>query len=229
MKIWGKGFQRLDETDFELYLVDDITAADQFVHIFEKKGWGYIPKLSKIVYTDGKLIVISKRKVVDGSCVEVKYALDGSSWFLKYEKNSLQLYVKLNYEGNIITDNKEIDCFLDKHYRQVREVIISKKRFAQNASKLAFQLNLPFEIVMALKGDKYNLDKFVATVEKAIEHCFYADRTNMQNLISKSYQVRQRALEYIGIYVPENCLVNSFKIGRYVYDCLDERKIIRNK
>lgn len=226
MKVLGKVCERLEGKDFELYLVDDIACSDEYVQIFEKNTIGRVPRLNKTIYTDGKTEIVSKRNVVEGKCVEVIFNLKNSTWFLKHEKDNMQLYVKSSYEGDIKTSNKEINIFLAKHYHECRNVILARKQFAQGITSLAMDMDLPFELVLAFRGNQEAVDNFIDTVKKAIDNCFSSDSKSMQKLTSKYHSERQAAFEYIGLCVPETYLGKSLKIARYAYDCLEERKII---
>lgn len=229
MKVWGKEFRRLEEKNFELYLVDDIKSYDEFVQILNKNSWGFVPRLGKIIHTDGSILVVSRREVTECDYVEVKYLLQAANWFLVYEKDRIQLFVKSKYEGNVHTKNKEINSFLNKYYSKCRDVIISKKQFAREMSKIASKLNLPFDLVMAFRGDENTIEIFIDTVKKAVERCLYLDSENMQKLISKSHDSRQAALEFMKIYVPREYMGNSLRIGQYVYNCLESIKVIKYK
>ncbi len=226
LKILGKEFKRIDDKDFELYLVDEIKNDDEFVQILDKNLFGLVQKLSKFIYTDGQIKVISQRDRLYHKCAEVRYKFESANWYLKKDQDNIQLYVKADYESDIKTGNKDIDNFIAKHYMVLKNIIQSKKQFARDMSKLAYALNLPFELVMCFRGDEESISQFVDTVRKAIAHCFYADSLTMKKLISYSSEERQEIFDYIGLYVPKTYMEKALKIGKYAYNCLEKREII---
>lgn len=225
MKVWGKNIGRLEDKNFELYLVEDIGIDDEFSQVLYGDENA---NLKSHVYTDGQIVIISDKTDPEDSAREVRYKLLLANWIVKCNEDLLQVYVKGNYLDQIRTRNSKIDSFLSKYYNRCRNIIIDKKKFAKEMGKLACDFNLPFELVLSFKGDKKALEEFVKTVENAIRSCFYADSQRMRNLVDRDSAVRCKTFEYMGLYVPEEYMLKSYQIGEYVYKCLLQRKILGN-
>ena len=227
MKVRGEEIRNFANLTFELYLVDEIAESDVFVQILgnsEKSN-----KLSRVVYTNGKIEIISKRGILDNSKLEVKYKLERAGWLVIYENDVIQLFVKEEYDKKVRTKNRRINSVIKRYYDNMKERILDKRFFAEDMDFLASFMDLPFEIVLSFKGNIEDLDLFVTTIENAIKNCFYADGETMKKLIHESHAVRMQAFEFMGLYIPEEYLKVSFRIGKYVYDCMKAQRIIRYK
>ena len=226
MKVLGKEFNRTGERAFELYLVDCIDKADKFVKLQKKNMFGKTVKLSKYVHTNGEIEVVSQHERLDGKFTEVMFYLKGADWYLRIEEEAVQLFVKEGYKGEIKTTNRSINEILKKYYEPAMGRIVNKRNFARKISSIARRSRLPFELVLAFKGDEEALVHFIKSVERAIDNCFYADSKTMEMLVSSYAAERIRSFENIGLVVPRKYEHGSLKIGKYVYECFRDRKII---
>ncbi len=222
MKILGTEKQKHADCLFSVNVVDSIDA--NYTTLVKKSFFSNSEAYKKRTFTNGKFEKVFVENT-DAQC-KVKFKVIDGDWLLIVdEQGNITMYITEQYVGPIETKNKAVQKVLEEHYEYCRNRIESKRDFAKEMGAISRRLNLPFQIVMALKGNEKLLNALTKNIEEAISDHLYEDRELMLKLASNNTETRMSAIESFGITkVPE---YQTEKIAKYLHDCLSGRRVVR--
>ena len=221
MKTFGTEKQKNANCLFSVNVVDSIDST--YTALVKKTFFGNAD-YKKRVFTNGTL----EKTFVESAetYCKVKFkVIDGDWLVIMDEYDNITLYVTEQYVGPIQTKSKVAQKYIDEFYARLRQRIDSKRDFAREMGTISRRLNLPFHIVLAFKGNEELLNQLVVNIEDAINRQLYENRSFMASLVCGQYEERVKAIETLGILkIPD---YQSEKIGKYLFDCLEKRKVVR--
>lgn len=222
MKILGTETRRNVNSMFNLYVVDSLDEAHTIT--VKKRVFNNADAYKKYIFTNGSAEKMSSKKTKNG-CI-VTFTIHDGDWLIIMDSNNeVSMYISEQYCGPIKVKNKDVQELIDQFYEHCRQRIDSKREFAKRIGFISRQLNLPFHIVLAFKGNEELLKQMVSNIESSIENRLYENENFMQLLASSNQTKRNKAIEVLGIMnVPE---YQSDKIAQYLLECLENKKIIR--
>jgi len=222
VKIIGTETRRHSNKTFSLYLVDNL---DSIYTINAKSGfWKNIDTYKKNVFTNGTTEKTFSNK--NGEYCTVKFKVHNGDWLIiTDENNNLIMYITEQYCGPVKLKNKYVQEVVDACYEHCKQRIESKREFAKEMGIISRRLNLPFQIVLAFKGNEELLQQMVHNIEVAIANKLYENKYFMEVLSGRNIKEREQAIQTLGISkVPE---YQSEKIAKYLCECLEKQKVIR--
>lgn len=222
VKIIGTEKHRHENSTFFLYVVDNL---DSIYTIYVKKGFfTNSDSYKKHVFTNGTTEKTFTEKAEKYCKVRFK-VIEGDWLIMMDDNNNVSLYISEQYCGPIKVRNKTAQEIVDASYMYCRERLNSKREFAKEMGAISRRLNLPFQVVLAFKGNEELLRQMVRNIQNAINNHLYEDVKFMQALSGDCLEERIKAIEAFGIVkIPD---FQSEKIASYLHECLENRKIIR--
>lgn len=222
MKIIGTANSRNENSVFSLSIVDKLDAI--FTINVKVAFLQSTDSYKKRIFTNGKVEKIFSKK--EDSYLRVDFKLYEGDWLvISNEDGSFYMYISDLYCGPIKVKNKNMQEIIDTNHSICRERIVAKKEFAKHIGEVSRQLNLPFNIVLALKGNEELLKQLVINIQTAIDVHMYDDVEFMQELASEDNNQKYKAIRKMGIMN-----IPSFqydKIARYIKACLTKQRVIR--
>lgn len=222
MKIIGTANSRNENSVFSLSIVDKLDAI--FTINVKVAFLQSADSYKKRIFTNGKVEKIFSKK--EDSYLRVDFKLHEGDWLvISNEDGSFYMYISDLYCGPLKVRNRNVQEVIDANYSICRKRIDAKKEFAKHIGDVSRQLNLPFNIVLALKGDEELLKQLVENIQTAIDNRMYDDIEFMQALASEDNSQKYKAIKMMGIMnIPT---FQYDKIARYIRVCLIKRRIIR--
>lgn len=222
MKIIGTANSRNENSVFSLSIVDKLDAI--FTINVKVAFLQSTDSYKKRIFTNGKIEKIFSQK--EDSYLRVDFKVCEGDWLvIANEDGSFYMYISDLYCGPLKVRNRNVQEVVDANYDLCRKRIDAKKEFAKHIGDVSRQLNLPFNIVLALKGNEELLRQLVENIQTAINNRMYEDTEFMQALASEDNSQKYKAIRRMGIMnIPT---FQYDKIARYIRLCLYKRKIIR--
>lgn len=221
MKILGKETRRNSTSMLVLYVVDSLDSeyTVSIKNSFFKSQEAY----KKHIYTNGTTEKISSYE--EKEYLKINFKLNDGDWLIIEEENTFSMYISEPYCGPIKVHDKKVQKLIDNEYHHCRERINSKREFAKDIGIVSRRLNIPFQIVLAFKGNEELLKQLIKNIEQTIENELYNNNFLMELLSSKELQDRVKALQHFGITnVPS---FQADKLAEYLLECLKAQKVIR--
>lgn len=223
MKILGRNIRKVANVTFKVYLVDNIFEKDCHIHKVKQTKM-----LEEAVYTNGKIVVVSKKSVAD-SKIEYIFKLYGASWYVSSDEQEVKLVVRKDYNKKIRTKSRYINNVLRHNFEEMKEKILDELDFEEAVDLICEFTDLPYGIVKSFECNVEDLECFVLTLRKLLKQYSNVQCSKLSNLISASHSVRVDMIQTLGLYVPKQYLKNSNKIGEYVYECIKAKTVIKRK
>lgn len=222
MKILGTETRRNENVTFSLSVVDNLDSV--YTVLVKNSFWNTADNYKRYIYTNGTAEKTSLKK--DGEFCKVKFkVVDGDWLIICTDMNNMVMYISEQYCGPVKVKNKKVQQVIDSSYEYCRERLESKRNFAKKMGAISRKLNMPFQIVLAFKGDEELLNQLMAGIENAIKNDLYDDANLMRSLASKHGEKREKAIRNLGVtFIPR---YQSEKIAAYILECLVNKKIIR--
>ena len=222
MKILGTANSRDENFIFSLSIIDklDSVYTINVKSVFLKSTDSY----KRRIYTNGKIEKIFSAK--ENSYQRVDFKVNDGDWLiLLNETGEVYMYISDQYCGPIKVRNRTVQKVVDDHYDLCRKRIDAKKEFAKHIGDVSKELNIPFNITLALKGNKELLNQLLINIQTAIDNRMYDDVEFMQALESEDNNKKYKAIRAMGIMnIPT---FQYEKIAKYIRLCLYKRRIIR--
>ena len=221
MKILGTEKQKYANCLFSVNVVDSL---DSSYTTLVKKSFFGSADYKKRTFTNGTLEKVFVENA--NAYCKVKFkVIEGDYLVIMDEHDNITIYITEQYVGLVQVKNKTVQTVIDEYYSTMRGRIDSKREFATEMGSISRRINIPFHIVMALRGNEELLMQLVRNIEDAISKRRYEDKSFMAALCGNNFASRMKAIETMGITnIPE---YQSEKIAKYLHECLEKRKIIR--
>ena len=215
--------KKYKNTNFKLAIVESIRPKDEFLHFVKANGLGKAINLTEQVYTDGQIHIISETP--RDKFVAVCFKLLKANWILKKENNSVELYVVDGYTGYIHIQDNYLREVVSNCYEHCIERIKNKREYAKKINEIARNLNLPFNVVLAFKGDEESIKQFISSLTKRLNSNRLSNMSILRKLNSNSYESKCKALKKLNILFPNKAKPVE-DISKYALDCLRSKRIL---
>lgn len=222
MKVLGTETRRHSNKTFSLHLVDNL---ESIYTINVKSGFlKNADAYKKNVFTNGSIEKVFSLK--NDTSIKVDFKVHNADWLIMIDEHGkCVMYINEQYCGPVVVKNKYVQEMIDACYEHCKDRIESKREFAKEMGTISRRLNLPFQIVLAFKGNEELLAQMIQNVESAIYNKLYENKYFMEALSGNNQKERMQAIQTLGITnVPE---YQSEKIAKYLADCLEKQKVVR--